>query len=207
MSGVKFGPKTEMEMMGITNSYWGVCGFTSTFHAMYELNPGKKPLIIGAYIATKVLAEIKTYLVMLKASGNFSLLNEIQAFTRTFPKTTTGCDFSNFDIDKYIARINDAVNKTEAEIVKDGYYSIGMPPAGVVDYVTRMWEYKATLSKGDTGGDGIIGVKRDARVMYDGLCHYMYRLNGKIYSWGNTYTSVTDANPAYQVIWTIDIKP
>ena len=28
MSGVKFGPKTEMEMMGVTNGYWGVCGFT-----------------------------------------------------------------------------------------------------------------------------------------------------------------------------------
>ena len=206
MSGVKFGPKTEMEIMGTTNSYWGVCGFTSTFHAMYELNPGKRPLVIGAGIATKVLAEIKTYLVMLKASGNFTLLTEIEQFTRTFPEVK-GSDFKNFKIDKYLALINAAVGKSDDEIKGNSNYSIGMPPHGVADYVTRMWEYKATVTKGDTGADGIIGVKRDDRKMYDGLCHYMYRTGGKIYSWGNTYNGVTDANPAYQVILTIDVKP
>jgi hypothetical protein len=206
MSGVKFGPKTEMEMMGVTNSYWGVCGFTSSFHAMYELNPGKRPLVIGAGIATKVLAEIKTYLIMLKASGNFTLLTEIEQFTQTFP-SVNGCDFKSFKIDNYISLINDSVGKSEAEVTGNGYYSIGMPPNGVADYVDRMWGYKATVSKGDTGADGIIGVKRDGRKMYDGLCHYMYRTGGKIYSWGNTYNSVTGANPAYQVIWTIDVKP
>ena len=115
MSGVKFGPKTEMEMMGVTNGYWGVCGFTKYFHAMYELNPGKRPLVIGAGMATKVLAEIKTYLVMLKASGNFTLLTEIEQFTQTFP-AVKGADFSKFQIDNYIALINNSVNKSEGEI-------------------------------------------------------------------------------------------
>ena len=71
-----------------------------------------------------MLAEIKTYLMMLKASGNFAMLKKVETFTRTFPKTPSGYDFSTFDIDKYILRINDAVKKTEDEIIKDGYYSI-----------------------------------------------------------------------------------
>ncbi|HME25825.1 MAG TPA: hypothetical protein VKI44_31580 [Acetobacteraceae bacterium] len=56
----------EMNLMGSTNNLWGVCGFTSTFYSMYELNRGKRALLIGAGIATKVLAEIKTYLMLLK---------------------------------------------------------------------------------------------------------------------------------------------
>ena len=94
----------------------------------------------------------------------------------------------------------------EALLWNEELHSIGMPPRAVVDYLERMWGRKATLSLFDTGGDGIVGVKRDTRPMYNGLCHYMYRKNNKIHSWGQTFPSVTAANPAYSVICTIGFK-
>jgi len=194
---------TEIEQVGIANSYWGVCGFTSTFQSLYELNRGKKALINGAGIPTKVLAEIKTYLVTLKAEGKLRLLQEIETFTRAFPPTQRGTDFSNFRIDEYIKYINKAVGKSDKAIMDDELHSIGMPPHALVDYLDRMWGIKATLSPFETGGDGIVGVKRDARPMYGGLCHYMYRSNGKIYSWGQTFTSIKAANEDYTVICVI----
>jgi hypothetical protein len=197
---------TELAQLGIANSYWGVCGFTSTFQSLYELNRGKKALINGAGIPTKVLAEIKTYLMTLKAEGKLGLLREIETFTRAFPPTVKGTDFSNFRIDEYIKYINKAVGKSDQAIMDDELHSIGMPPRAVVDYLERMWGVKATLSLFETGGDGIIGVKRDARPMYGGLCHYMYRSNGKIYSWGESFNSVKEANPDYTVICVIEFN-
>jgi hypothetical protein len=198
--------KTEIENVGIANSYWGVCGFTSTFQSLYEINRGKKALINGAGIPTKVLAEIKTYLMTLKAQGKLGLLQEIETFTRAFPPTQNGTDFSNFRINDYINYINLAHDKSDQEIMDDENYSIGMPPRAVVDYLDRMWGVKATLSLFETGGDGIIGVKRDGRPMYGGLCHYMCRSNGKIYSWGKTFNSVKQANKNYTVICVIEFN-
>jgi hypothetical protein len=194
------------DAIGIANSHWGVCGFTSAFQALYKANVGQQPLIHGAGIPTKVLAEIKTYLVTLKGKGKLGLLQEIETFTRTFPKTPKGTDFSNFTIDNYITLINNAVatkQSDEALLWKEELHSIGMPPRAVVDYLDRMWQKPATLSLFDTNGNGIIGVKRDQRVMYGGLCHYMYRHNNQIHSWGKTFSSVKAANSDYTVICTI----
>jgi hypothetical protein len=197
------GSKTELERVGVANSHWGVCGFTSTFAALYQLNSGRKALLHGAGVTTRVLAEIKTYLMTLKAEGKLGLLQEIQTFTRAFPPTPKGTDFSTFTIDGYIDRINQAIGKSDEDLKADELHSIGMPPRAVVDYLDRMWQKKATLSLFETGTDGIIGVKRDNRPMYGGLCHYMYRSGRKIYSWGNVYSSVKAANKDYTVILVI----
>jgi hypothetical protein len=197
------GRKTEIEQVGAANSYWGVCGFTSAFAALYKMNVGRKALLHGAGVTTRVLAEIKTYLVTLRAEGKLGLLQEIQTFTRAFPPTANGTDFSTFTIDSYIERINEAVGKSDEELQEEELHSIGMPPRVVVDYLDRMWQKKATLSLFETGANGIIGVKRDTRPMYGGLCHYMYRYGNKIYSWGNTFSSVKAANKAYSVILVI----
>jgi hypothetical protein len=201
----------EMDLMGSTNNYWGVCGFTSSFYSMYELNPGKRALLVGAGIATKVLAEIKTYLMMLKAAGNVTLLNEIETFTKSFG-VVGKCDFGTFTIDSYIQRINEAVTKSDDELKGNCYYSIAMPPDAVADYLRRMWEYDSEISiiSGGSGGteDGIIGVNKANGTMklYDGLCHYMYRLGGKIYSWGRVFNSVPEANADYRVCRLIKIN-
>jgi hypothetical protein len=200
------GSKTEIERVGIANSYWGVCGFTSTFAALYQLNTGRRALLHGGGVTTRVLAEIKTYLMTLKAEGQLGLLHEIQTFTRAFPPTQKGTDFSTFTIDGYIDRINLAVGKSDKELRDEELHSIGMPPRAVVDYLNRLWQKKATLSLFETGANGIIGVKRDDRPMYGGLCHYMYRYGSKIYSWGNTYSSVKKANKDYTVILVISFS-
>ena len=73
-----------MNLMGELNQGWGVCGFTSSFYSLYEQNPGKRAKLIGVGIATKVLAEIKTYLNTLKAGGEFQHLSDIEEFTKIF---------------------------------------------------------------------------------------------------------------------------
>ena len=102
-----------LDLMGWTNAGWGVCGFTSSFYAMYELNPGKQGLLLGAGIAHKVLAEIKTYLVMLKGAGELALLQDIQGFTASFN------GYKKFTIDRYIRDINSSVGRTEKQIIAE----------------------------------------------------------------------------------------
>ncbi|HUN44120.1 MAG TPA: hypothetical protein VMU81_27830 [Acetobacteraceae bacterium] len=200
---------TAMNKMGSTNTHWGVCGFTSSFYSMYELNPGKRALLIGAGIASRVLAEIKTYLMTLKANGNTTLLQEIEAFTKSFG-VVGSCNFGNFRIDNYIASINNAVGRSDADIKADGNFSIAMPPAAVADYLKEIWETSSETQvvKGGDGGteEAIIGVANGQMQMYDGLCHYMYRSGGKIYSWGQVFGSVAEADPSYRVCRVIKIK-
>lgn len=184
-----------MNTMGTTNQYWGVCGFTSSFYAMYTLNQAKRPQLNNAGTATRVLAEIKTYLNMLKADGKTQMLDSIVAFTRTF-----GGNFANFTIDGYIARVNQAVSRTEQEIIGDELYGIALPPDVVADYLKRMWDYNTrvhtVIGGGGGNGDGIIGVTSGTMAMYDGLEHYMYRRNGVVYSWGDQFDSVAAAAAA-----------
>jgi hypothetical protein len=48
-----------------------------------------------------------------------------------------------------------------------------------------------------------------AAPMYDGLCHYLYRHGGKIYSWGQEFNSVEAAgrhvNKNFKVNWVIEV--
>lgn len=199
-----------MTRLGITNKDWGVCGFTSSLYAMYELNPATRPQIINATAAYRILAEIKTYLMMLKAESS-SLLNDIRDFTRSF-----GNEFANFEIDTYIAHINKAAakGKSRHQILSDSLYSIALPPKAVADYIERIWGWKTTISEfalGTGGGDGIIGVSSSecdgtgAPKPYHGLEHYMYRSGGKIYSWGQSFSSVQQAarDGAGGVLWRV----
>lgn len=194
-----------MNLMGKTNTHWGVCGFTSCFYAMYALSPAKRPQLNNAGTATRVLAEIQSYLMMLKADGERQLLTDIEKFTKFFE------GFNDFTVDKYIALINKAVTRSENEIIADDKYSLALPPAAVADYLHRMWEVDAKVSVvqgGDGGvGNGIIGVTSHRRgmVLYDGLEHYMYRHNDKIYSWGEEFSSISEASNqgAGGVQWTV----
>jgi hypothetical protein len=197
MSLSRWWQQKNMAPVGITNQGWGVCGFTSTLYSMYELNPGKRGLIIKrSRIGGTVLAEIKTYLMMLKTE-NSPLLQDIEEFTRTFNRP-------DWTIDNYINNINEALtgNREEQDVLMDESFGIGMPPKAVVDYVTRVWGYRAELWRGlDPGSDGIIGVRNVTKnsVMYKGLCHWMYRSNRKIYSWGSVFNSVSAANKDFCV--------
>lgn len=192
------GISDPMTRVGYTNKKWGVCGFTSTLYAMYDLNPASRPLVINASQAFRVLAEIKTYLVMLQADGS-PLLKEIRDFTRTF-----GPPYDTFEVEDYIQHIREAAadGLSRTQVLGDPLFSIALPPKAVADYVQRVWGWKATVSEhavGSGGGDGVIGVSSSATddnglpKPYHGLEHYMYRHGGKIYSWGQSFNSVQDA--------------
>lgn len=178
----------------VTNGDWGVCGFTSSFYAMHQRSPNNHPQLSGAGTATRVLAEIKTYLMMLRVEGEYALLGEIERFTCSF-----GGRFSTFNIGGYIARINRAVNRTDDEIKDDELYGIAMPPRAVADYLQRIWGVNAQVNRINGGGGGvgggIIGVSSNdpSMPLYDHLEHYMYRKNGIIYSWGQQFNSVQAA--------------
>jgi hypothetical protein len=178
---------------------------------MYDLDPGTRLQTINASSAYRILAEIKTYLVMLKSEGSY-LLNEIRDFTRSF-----GGVFTNFDIDPYISRINQAAAKglTRGQILGDELYSIALPPKAVADYFKRMWGRRTNVSEfvhGTGSGDGVIGVSSSEydgttgmKKPYYGLEHYMYRSRGRIYSWGKSFPSVQDASfyGAGGVVWRV----
>jgi hypothetical protein len=213
----------EMDGLGITNKSWGICGFTSTMYAMYALNPAVRGSVINATRAYKILGEIKTYLKMLEASG-WSHLNDIEVYTKSLD-WMPGCKWcKDFTIIDYVNRIanctpewNDGklgVETPEQGILADPQFGIGMPPEAVADYVERMWGWRAAVTKGDNGADGIIGVNdpRETGHMYDGLRHYLYRKAGKIYSWGSSYNSVAEAatlgvgpHRQYSVIYVIAV--
>ncbi len=202
--------------LGVTNAGWGVCGFTSTFYAMYKESGKTRAWLQNATQAYSVLYEIRDYLMLLKGEAS-PLLGKITDFTRSF-----GSPHHTFTVDNYIARIDfaSASERESDDILDDEKFGIGMPPEAVADYVTRMWKAKATVQMvdgADTGADGIIGVCMDnpvkdgAPMPYRGLVHYMYRRNSVIYSWGDTFMSVNLAAPrvglpSWTVRWLISVK-
>lgn len=200
----------NMNKMGELNQGWGICGFTSSFYAMYALNFNARGRLNNANNAFRVLAEIKTYLMILKAEGQQRQLKDIEDFTKTFP------GYEKFSIDGYIASINDAVSKTEEAIKKDSKYSIALPPEIVADYLMRIWDCKNVKVDYVLNGSGstataIIGVMSttNPKPLYGGLCHYMFRHQGFIYSWGEKFNSLSDVNTkkkkTYQICCEIKI--
>jgi len=175
----------SLDKMGVMNAPWGICGFTSSLYALHNHSPATKheALEKGGESATRMLAEIKTYLRMLQANGKQGILDSIEAFTQSFPT------FDTWTIDTYIQRINAVV--TNGADTADPNFGIGMPPAAVVDYMKRVCDFPNAreIAVGVTVPEMILGMGTAAlgMPMYDGLGHYLYSLNNRIYSWGNQF--------------------
>ena len=213
-----------MKSMGVTNASWGVCGFTSSFYAMWKLEKTARPQLINAPKPFTVLAEIKTYLRMLQAEGNQTAIRAIEEFCQSF-----GPPFDAFTVESYCDRISASVEYTEQQILENGLFGIGIPPDYVADYLRRMWGYDATVIQvppgSDPGGDAIIGMtvpagtkfpdRSVAKTLYNRLVHYMYRRKGLIYSWGeDPYKTIAEAAAGgapwakgWQIGWVIRILP
>lgn len=183
---------TQFESMGKTNAHWGVCGFTSSLYAIWQLNPGIRPRLANAPQPFTVIAEIKTYFMILLAKGETQKIKDIEDFSQSF-----GGDFSDWTVDAYCKRVNGAVSKTETDITKDLLFSVGMPPKLVQDYLERIWGRTSTLTEippgNDNGRDGIVGMivppgtklnGAEIKTTYNGLVHYLYRHSNRYYSWG-----------------------
>jgi hypothetical protein len=210
-----------MESLGELNEGWGVCGFTSTFYAMYQANPGSRGWLVNATQAYSVLYEICDYLQALQAVQS-PILKDITDFTRSF-----GPPYDTFTVDGYIKSVETASEDTRKilefgwdsgtvshqEALKgDKLFGIAMPPQAVADYIERMWKWRATITESNAASlsdDAIIGVRKPSNTtmkLCNGLCHYLYRGGGKFYSWGKVFSSLAAANKDYQICYAITIK-
>lgn len=213
--------ESTMTSMGALNDGWGICGFTSTFYAMYRANPATRGWLVNATEVYSVLYEICDYLKSIQIE-NPKLVRDIEKFTRSF-----GGIFEDFEVASYITRVEtlsegtrqilafgseDFRSSHDAALRKHSPFSIAMPPQAIVDYIERLWKWKATLTEFTSASfsdDAIVGVRNKTRKdmkMYHGLCHYLYRGNGQYYSWGRSFPSLQAANPDYEICYAITIR-
>jgi hypothetical protein len=85
------------------------------------------------------------------------------------------------------------------------YGSIGMPPNAVIDYMKCAcgFEQAREIDPLTRVREAIVGAGTNDIVrklnppkrltMYDGLGHWVYLLNGEIYSWGLRFTNIQSA--------------
>lgn len=210
-----------MKTLGQLNRGWGICGFTSTFYAMYQANPATRGWLVNATQVYSVLYEICDYLKMLQAA-NSPLVKDIETFTRSF-----GSPYDTFDVNDYISKVESSSEATRQvlafgdnsdrkdrhrELRDDELFGIAMPPQVVADYIERVWKWKAAITEfkaSDLIGDAIVGVRNvtsTSLTMYHGLCHYLYRGGGKYYSWGSSFPSLAAANANYDICYAITIR-
>jgi hypothetical protein len=170
-------PITDLSAL---NSGWGICGFSSSLGALYVNDPAIKKTVDAAVkdgtLKYRMLAEIKTYLNLLRSKNRNDLLKEIENFTRTFP------DFETFTINNYIATINEFAEKEPD--VTNKKYSIAMPINGLVEYlkiVGNKTNAKATLTSTSTKDNVILGLYDEHKT----LKHWVYKKsNVEVYNWG-----------------------
>ena len=180
-----------MTVLGIShlNRGWGICGFASALGALHQNNIFTGTIdqaVTQNQLNTRLLAEIKTYLVILQSENYNLLLNEIRRFTRSF-----GGVYSTFDIQTYIEKINN-IGENIANVSQD--FSIAMPPNAVADYLRRIGGLKAVLVSGSKPelNNVILGLGDKTRSdEWNGLRHWVYKKgNSEIYNWGVKETLV-----------------
>ncbi|NRR32532.1 hypothetical protein HSX11_20395 [Oxalobacteraceae bacterium] len=185
--------------MGIVNDTQGICGFTSTLYAVYMSRPNLQRKLDRALDAsmrdTRMMAEIKTFLVMMKAAGNQTVLDEIAELTKTFP------GYGAWSVDWYIGEINK---------LAVGNFSIAMPPDATMEYMRTAWDLRPTLVTSEQPGDAILGLTRTGAPVnrWNNLAHFVFRsAAGKIYSWGEQFDDLAACNTAkgkdYSVVYRI----
>lgn len=134
--------------------------------------------VSSGMLQTRIFAEIKTYLTILKAEGVSGVLAEIQEFTRSF------AGYNTFTIDAYLLKFKGV--KPGATLTGD--FSIALPPGAVVDYLKRICERPTAAGIDATPPkDQVVlgmGVAGDTGK-FKGLEHWVYRESGDtIYNWG-----------------------
>jgi hypothetical protein len=197
----------QINAMGTLNNRWGVCGFTGSLYALYENSPTlRAELTDAAKRSTRVIAEIKAFLVQLQADGDAKMLTEIASFTRVFP------GYAGFSIADYLRKI-DAVADKGASYAKDDF-SIALPPEAVAAYLKYIgFRNPQVLQPGSaTAGKSelLLGLADppDSTKPYNNLCHWVYQNGATIYSWGRQFNSVGAAgqqvgSPSWSICVTV----
>lgn len=190
----------HMHTFGAVNIDQGICGFTSVIYAVYANCPHLHGSLDNAsgHERTRLMAEIKTFLVLLRAMGKQPMLDEIQALTRSFS------GYGTWTIDSFIKQINDSAQPitTPAPNVD---FSIAMPPKPLMEYMRVCWDLnpvqETALHEG--GGNVILGLTcEDAPVnAFGNLAHYVYKTpDGWIQSWGQEFEKIADLNGNFSIV-------
>jgi hypothetical protein len=196
-----------IDAMGIENATQGICGFTSTLYAVYSNRPELKGYLDKALApadrSTRLMAEIKSFLVMMQAEGKHKVLSDIEALTRSFE------GYGAWTLKDYIADINKMGVPGSKPLAA---FSIAMPPESTMEYMRTAWGMRPSLVDKLVSGDAIVGLTRTGgpRNAWKNLAHYVYQgANGTIYSWGEQFKSLEAVNKAkgrdYSVIYTIKV--
>lgn len=176
---------------GDENSRHGICGFTSTIYAVYENMPHMRHKIDTSSpdAATRLMAEIKTFLVLMKAQGKQSILNDIRELTQSF-----GGVYATWTPDSYISKINATACAVGVDAVITNY-SIAIPPNALMEYMKEMWGFNPAIAL--SGHNAIVGLTRTGAPhnRFGNLAHYVYEgPDGTLYSWGQEFSDLNDLN-------------
>ncbi len=195
----------EIAKISEPNAGWGICGVTSSLGALHRYSEkhssnGNRKLNASkdSDIYTRVLAELKTFLVILKGQSNVAILNQIAEFTKSFD------GFSTFTIDGYITKINNMGSHGDPDSwwdwlwwsppdPKDSSYGIALSPDAVVEYLKLRCGLENSYHViWDKPCDNVlVGLckKGGASKPYSGLCHWVYMATpGEVYNWGRKVT-------------------
>ena len=185
----------DINEMGKVNANYGVCGITSSLYALYTHSPGQQQYFtsVGGRKAF-VLGKIVEFLLQLKYT-NTKMLKEIEAFTRKFD------GYGGFNIDQYLKTYK-SWSFSDSATDPPGDISVAIHPEAVVAFLRTSCNFRNAreIPLSQTRHEAIIGVTDgDPRFnVYKGLCHYVYKRGNTIYSWGQTFTSVADADTDFK---------
>ncbi len=169
----------QIKELSKLNTGWGICGFASVLGFLYN-NGNIKSTVDKAVqdksLKYRLLAEIKTFLTILKSEGKTKILDGIKDFTRTFP------NLGNFTIEAYIKTINDVVNNGANE--NDEKFTIAMTREGLVEYL-KIIGNKPNATVTNTGTSTKDNVILGLGDKNNKLKHWVYKVsNEKVYNWG-----------------------
>lgn len=191
------------------NRGWGICGFASTLGALHQngiLGETIDRAVMNNQLKTRLLAEIKSYLVVLQSENQSLLLDEITKFTRSFK------GFEKFTIQGYINHVN-GIALSDPKL-NDSQFSIAMPPSAVADYLRRVGGLRNVqlIDQSVANFDNVIlglgdGDKR--RIRWKGLGHWVYKKsNASIYNWGKkeSLNQLMAHNPKWKIVYQILLR-
>ena len=191
------------------NRGWGICGFTSAIGALHQnglLGDSIKQAISKDQLNTRILAEIKSYFVLLQSQKHQVLIDEIEAFTKTFK------GYKDFSLQSYINGVNGiAINAPKR---RDKQFSVAMPPSAVTDYLRQMGGMKLVqlIDNPNTKFNNVIlgfGDKTaNNRARWKGLGHWVYMNNNILYNWGEKQTlpQLLKIKPNWHIVYQILLR-
>lgn len=205
----------SLENMGNFNNTSGVCGFTSSLYAFYNKHPGRNTIDGGVdFLANSpinFLNMVATYLKDLQQRKP-KLATEIEKFTQTFE------NFERFSIANYVQRVKFLDREAKLTAYTFNSLSVAMTPNGVADFLQNacgLAHIRVLKPRKKVPRECIIGLidtDKNAQAPYKRLCHWVYKRDQTIYSWGRIFaytdyqthpmfTDNTIGGPCYIISW------